>query len=487
MLDPMKRVFALLLLLATAREILADRTPFVHLEGDRLTVNASQAPLRTILAALARANVDVRMDPSIDVLVTGSCRNAPVEEALDALLENYSYVTFWDVIPGPLGDLARLSELQVFSQGHRQAARPLPNESENFIVTRAPSGGPAFVADELLLTVRAGVSAEEFRNLLAQIGGTVVGSVPQLGVYRILLPPGSNVTDLVAQLARNPLRQSVEPNYVHQLPSPALIGDVAASSSATAPAAAAGAPRLAVLDSGLLPGSGAEGNVVGRFDALDPTRSLSDPAGHGTQMALIAAGAVQPSGASDSSEGVPIVAIRTFDANGQTSNFALMRALTYAMDQGARVINLSWGSETDSGFVANAIAYAQSRGAVVVAAAGNEPTGHTIYPAAYQGVVAVAALDASGKPWASSNYGSFVDVAAPGTATMPVGYQGPAGSYAGTSIASAYVARELALYLNRHPTATSAQAIAALYQSLSPGQTNYGSGTLDSSALSRFK
>ena len=484
----MKRVLILSLLLATAREIRADGTPLVHLEGDRLTVSASQAPLRSILAALARANVDVRLDPSIDVLVTGSCRNAPVEEALDALLENYSYVTFWDVIPGPLGDLARLSELQVFSQGHRQAARPLPKENENFVVTRAPSGGPAFVADELLLTVRAGVTAEEFRHLLAQIGGTVVGSVPQLGVYRILIPPGSNVTDLVAQLARNPLLQSVEPNYVHQLPAPSLVRDVAAaSSSAAAPAAAEGAPRLAVLDSGLLPGSGAEGNVVGRFDALDPTRSLSDPAGHGTQMALIASGAVQPDGATESSEGVPLVAIRAFDANGQTSNFALMRALTYAMDQGARVINLSWGSETDSGFVANAIAYAQSRGAVVVAAAGNEPTGRTVYPAAYQGVVAVAALDASGKPWSNSNYGNFVDVAAPGAATMPVGYQGSAGSYAGTSIASAYVARELALYLNRHPTATPAQAIAALYQSLSPGQTNYGSGILDSTAASRFR
>lgn len=486
MLSPMKRLAILLLLLCTAWETRAASAPVVHLEGDRLTVNASSVPLRTILEALARADVEVRLDPSIDVLVTGSCRNTPVEEALDALLESYSYVAFWDVIPGPLGDLPRLSELQVFSQGHRQAARPLPRENENFVITRSPAGGPSFVADELLLTVRSGVTVEEFRRLLAQIGGTVVGSVPELGVYRILLPAGSNVTDLVAQLARNPLLQSVEPNYVHQLPSPALAVEMA-SSSATAPAAAAGAPRLAVLDSGLLPGSGADGNVVGRFDALDPTRSLSDPAGHGTQMALIAAGAVQPAGATDSSEGVPIVAIRAFDSNGLTSNFALMRALTYAMDQGARVINLSWGSETDSGFVANAIAYAQSRGAVVVAAVGNEPTGKTVYPAAYQGVVAVAALDAVGKPWSSSNYGSFVDLAAPGAATMPVGYQGPAGGYAGTSIASAYVARQIALYLNRHPTATSAQAIAALYQSLSPGQTNYGSGTLDSAAISRFK
>lgn len=475
------------LVLALAPVLAQAAPPTVRIEGDRLTVRAHQAPLRDILQQFAHADVAVKLDPSIDVLITGSCRRAPMEEALDALLQPFSYVVFWESIPGPLGTLPRLTEIQVFGQKGREAAQPMQTDDQAFVVTRAPSGGPAFVADEILVTVRAGTTLDAFRNLLAQIGGTVVGSVPGLGVYRIRLPAGTNIPDLLAQLARNELLQEAQPNYVHQLPAPSVEESRDEATSRSTPAAAVGAPRLAILDSGLRAGSDAEANVVGRYDALDPSRSLGDTAGHGTQMALVAAGSVQPRGTPASDEGVPLLAVRAFDDRGLTTDFTLMRGITYALDQGARVINLSWGSETDSGFIANAVAYAQSRGAVVVAAAGNEPTGTRLYPASYAGVVAVAALDGKGQPWKSSNYGDFVDLAAPGAATMPIGYQGPAGSYAGTSISSAYVAREFALYLNRHPKATANQAIDAMKAALSAGVKNYGTGTLDAAAVMRIR
>ena len=91
-----------------------------------------------------------------------------------------------------------------------------------------------------------------------------------------------------------------------------------------------------------------------------------------------------------------------------------MRSMAYAMEKGARVINMSWGTEVKSDFLATAVAYAQSKGAILVASAGNEPTQKAMYPAAYRDVVAVSALDADGKLWKSSNYGDFVSVAAPG-------------------------------------------------------------------------
>lgn len=481
------RFLAPILLALALSPARADLPPVVRIEGDRLTVRARQVPLRDILKEFAHADVTVKMDPAIDVLITGSCRYTPMEEALDALLEPFSYVLYWEVVPGPLGDLPRLTEIQVFTPGQRDAARPMPGDDGPFRVTRAPSGGPAFVADEILLTVKAGTPLQAFRTLLAQVGGTVVSSVPGLGVYRVRLPAGTNIPDLVAQLARNDLIQEAQPNYVHELPAPGAAENPEDTPARTAPTPPAGAPRLAILDSGLRAGSQADGIVVGRYDALNPGSTLGDTAGHGTQMALVAAGSVSPKGTSNSDEGVPLIAVRAFDDRGLTTDFTLMRGLTYALDQGARVINLSWGSETDSGFIANAVAYAQSRGAIVVAAAGNEPTGRKSYPAAYAGVVAVAALDARGQPWNKSNFGDFVDLAAPGSATMPIGYQGPAGAYAGTSIASAYVARELALYLNRHPTATANQAIQAVRDALSPGFTNYGKGTLDADAVARLR
>jgi len=465
----------------------------VRIEGDRLTVVARRTPLLEILEGFAHAGVNVRADPSLDVLVTGSCHEMPMEQALDALLEPYAYILVWNLVPGPVGDLPRLAEMQVFAPGQKHQLQPLPaSTNRNFQVTRGTrTDGPLYVADEILVGVRGGVKVEDFRRLLAQIGGTVVDSVPALGIYRVRLLPGTNVDDLVAQLKRNPLLQEVEPNYAAVLPATPARG--AGASAAVAPVPARGATPVAILDSGLLGGQGLDEAVIARYDAILPGSALEDPSGHGTQMALLAAGGVSPSGVEATAEGVPVVAVRAFDDRGTTSNFALMRALQYALEQGARVINLSWGSETRSAFVEAAVSYAQSRGAVVVAAAGNEPTGRPMYPAAYDGVVAVSALNEDqATTWDQSNYGDFVSVAAPGRATFPVGHDGPPGAYAGTSIASAYVARELALYFTRHPTATAADAIRALRAAATDAgakgrDPRYGYGALDAAARQRLR
>jgi hypothetical protein len=172
--------------------------------------------------------------------------------------------------------------------------------------------------------------------------------------------------------------------------------------------------------------------------------------------------------------GVPIIPIRAFDDNGYASEFALMQSMVFALDNGARVINMSWGSDSGSGFIDEAVAYADQQGAILVAAAGNEPTGRPIYPAACSNVVAVAALDAEGKMWPRSNYGAFVTLAAPGEAAFPVGYKGPAGQYAGTSVATAFTANALARYLALHPDATAREAVAALNRSLTRVEASEG-------------
>jgi len=200
---------------------------------------------------------------------------------------------------------------------------------------------------------------------------------------------------------------------------------------------------------------------------------------------------VVPFDAATDSAGAPVVAIRVFDDQGLTSNFDIMRSINYALSQGSRVLNMSWGADTPSQFLAADIAYAQSQDAVVVAAAGNEAASQAIYPAAYTGVIAVGALDASGRLWDQSNRGDFITLAAPGMANFPVGYQGPPGGYAGTSIASAYVAHALALYLAKHPSATAAAAQAALIAAVTDAGAKgkdalYGYGVLDRPALGRL-
>ena len=101
----------------------------------------------------------------------------------------------------------------------------------------------------------------------------------------------------------------------------------------------------------------------------------------------------------------------------------------------------------------------------------------------------VSALEANGQPWAQSNYGSFVALAAPGTAIMPTG--DALGGFAGTSIASAYTAHIVAVYRASHPQATSTDSRTALLGALSPAVTdanghNYGAGVLDAAAVQRL-
>ena len=97
-----------------------------------------------------------------------------------------------------------------------------------------------------------------------------------------------------------------------------------------------------------------------------------------------------------------------------------------------------------------------------MAAAGNAPTGNPVYPAAYDSVIGVGALPPDGDAWDQSNFGDFVAVSAPGLADLPVGYKGNPGTYAGTSIATAYTARRVAAILNQNPDADRATILRLL-------------------------
>jgi len=464
----------------------------LRVQGEKLWLRSKGEPLMSVLRGFSRAGVTVKVDPRIAKAVTVDYRGEDLQLALDELLQPYGYVLVWDVLQGPLGPLPRLGEIQVFIPGEKKKITALPSADEKLEITTGPAGGARFVKDEVLISFKPGTRRSEVETLLAQLGGMVIGSIPELGIYRVRFAPGTNIPALVEQLGLNAIVARVEPNYVAEMPPGTVLAAAAAGRLLAPSSPPSGAPPMAILDSGL--GAAAElGDlVVGRFDALNPERSLDDPVGHGTQMALIAAGAVAPDGsAAEDAQGVPLVAIRAFDDNGNASSFSILRSIDYALSKGVRVMNLSWGSDTSSAFLRNALAYAQSKGMVIVAAAGNEPTGTAIYPAGYAGVLAVSATTEGGTLWDQSNYGEFVSFSAPGTATFPVGYQGPAGSYAGTSIASAYVSRALALYFARHPNASTAEAVAALKAAATDAgaagrDTQYGFGAIDAAAISRL-
>lgn len=425
-----------------------------RLDCDRLWLHAEDVSLSRLFEQFVAAGVDVKMDPGADRLVSGEWVNEDAETALAGMIAPNNYQLIWSRESGPLGTMTRLTGIRVFRPGHGESARSL--ESCRRIVTAADEK-TRFVARELLVGFGPNASIEDLRALLARTGGTILSANTELGVYRILLPEGANVPDLAAQLANEGSVALAEPNYIYDLPE-LLTDDSAPASERDWSAPADDSPiAVAVLDSGLASDSSLDRAVLDAFDATNPDAPLTtDPVGHGTLMARLASGLLDPYN-TPVGEGVSVVAVKAFADDGSADSFTLMNAVTHAVQNSSGPLSLSWGSETHSQFIESAVQYAVGQGRPVFAAVGNENTGRPMYPAAYDGVVGVAASN-GGKFADYSNRGDFVDIVAPGSA----------GGSQGTSVATAYVSHIAALYMKHNPEATAVETIQALYEASEP-------------------
>lgn len=445
----------------------------VRVAADTISIHANQAPLGGILAQLQEAGIRVAMDERINPRITADFDNVEIGQGIKRILTDCDYALIFEDLDGPDGKISRLSEVLVYKPGDRRALKTRPAPPPDVSLAPVATNLLTCIRNEILLRLRPGVTREQFRDLLLRTGATVLDGIPALGVYRLRLPPGSDLAGLLNSLAKDPLVSNAEPNLVYQPITPVRSGDKESAATARTAGSVSG-PSIAILDSGFTPNASLEKAVVATLDATAPGQAITDPAGHGTQMAFLASGSVTPAGATPAAGPVPIIPIRAFDDAGILSGYSLMKSMVFAADNGARVISMSWGTATDSTLFNNAVAYARQKGAVLVAAAGNEPTGKPLYPAALPDVVAVAALTPDGNVWDQSNYGSFVKLAAPGFADLPVGYKGPPGLYGGTSIAAAYTANVIAQYLAVHPAATATDAVSALGKVLTPAPSAPG-------------
>ena len=434
-----------------------------QLNGERLTLSAEKAPLQEILLRLSDSGIRVQIDPQINPSVTASFENRDIQKALEFILKGLDHVLIWESSPGPSGPVPKLAEIQVFRPGQKDLIKPL-RKASTLSIARNPKDGSFYVKDEILIRLKPGADLSELLRFLQETGGVLVGSYPGLGIYKVRLPPGSDVPGLTEEIEKRGGAGTAEPNYAY--PVPPTPRDLDLSTLRLSYADAYPQPKttpIAVIDSGLRADAGLDKFVLASFDALDPDKPISDTGGHGTQMALIAAGVVKPMGVKgDSVAQTPIIPIKAFDENGFTSNFLLMESIDFALKNGARVMSLSWGSETKSEFLSEALQSASTKGLIIVASAGNEPTGEPQYPAAYPEVIGVGALAPDGKAWEKSNRGEFVALYAPGFASLPVGYKGDPGIYAGTSISTAFTANLIASILSKNPKATKQEILEAL-------------------------
>ena len=210
------------------------------------------------------------------------------------------------------------------------------------------------------------------------------------------------------------------------------------------------------------------------------SNSVADDHGHGTHVAGTAAARINnDEGVAGMAGGATIMPVKVFPPppNVIGTYEDLIMGIIYATDNGAHVINMSLGATSYSRGEEAAVDYAWAHGVVVVAAAGNNGANVYHYPAAHPNAMAVAATDSSDQRAYFSNWGDFVDVAAPGNwvySTMRGNYYG---SMSGTSMASPHVAGLAALIFSLNPQLTNAQVRAIIEQNTddrgSPGWDPY--------------
>jgi subtilisin family serine protease len=209
---------------------------------------------------------------------------------------------------------------------------------------------------------------------------------------------------------------------------------------------------VAVVDTGVDAGSPSlAGHLLPGADLVDVDLDADDLGGHGTAVAAVVAARCQR---------CTILPVRVLSPRGAAPWSRVAAGIVWAVDHGARVINVSIAGPGGSNELRAAIAHAAAHDVLVVAAAGNTGATRPAYPAAYRSVVGVGASDAGGVLHDWSARGRWVDLAAPGCARLPVA--GRSSWACGTSFAAPVVAATAALARAREPRATAAEIAASL-------------------------
>ena len=218
--------------------------------------------------------------------------------------------------------------------------------------------------------------------------------------------------------------------------------------------------------------------LIPGYSFLTGTTNTADVQGHGTATAGTAAAAGN-NGVGISGVGWlnPIMPLVVLDSTDFATYSNIASAITWAADRGVRVINVSIGGATASSTLQSAVTYAWNKGSVVFASAMNNATSAPYYPAACDNVIAVSATEPNDTLSSFSNFGSWIDLAAPGNSILTTDNGGGYSTWAGTSFSSPIAAATAALALSVNP-ALSAQSLVTL---LKANSDDLGTAGVDTS------
>jgi type VII secretion-associated serine protease mycosin len=353
----------------------------------------------------------------------------------------------------------------------------------------------------LLVRAEPDATAEQVERAIGAEGHALGDAVGDSGWYRVEVadaPDLETYEDVGASLEEAQAISQAVPEYVRtasRTPRDPYFESQRYLRTIRAPAAwdaTTGSANVivAVLDTGIAAGHpDLQGKVVKGRSFVPGVTSTNDPEGHGTAVAgLIAAGTDNDEGIAGLGWQTKVMPVKVLDARGVGTDGGVAQGIRWAADQGVQVINLSLGGPGQSPVLDEAVTYARSKGAVVVAAAGNESWDVATYPAASPGALAVSATDQSGTFAFLSNHGDWIDLAAPGfdilTTSLSYRYYEVVD---GTSFAAPLVSAAAALVRARQPALTPAQVESRLRTTARDAGPRgvdpyYGHGVLDVAA-----
>lgn len=351
------------------------------------------------------------------------------------------------------GHVRRVSAFATLSENAEDPPPRLP-------LRHVPDASAEFVPGRLLVKFHTDLPLAQRKTQLAAKGLTSSARLSRLDLDVVEVPVGEELA-LAKQLERDPSILYAEPDYlVHALTAPndpyyahyqwnmPHIGLEEAWDTTTGSTDII----IAIIDSGVdLDHPDLSDKLVAGYDFVNNDSHPDDDNGHGTHVAGIAAAATNNYiGVAGVSWDSKIMPIRVLDSDGTGSISQVASGISWAVDNGADIVNLSLGSTSFNSTLKTAVDYAHTAGCLLVAAAGNayEKGNPTIYPAALDRVMAVGAVDHEDERASYSNTGNYLDVVAPGgTDGLPIfsTYQGDYAWSTGTSMACPHVAGLAAL------------------------------------------
>jgi len=188
-------------------------------------------------------------------------------------------------------------------------------------------------------------------------------------------------------------------------------------------------------------------------DDQDPDPIPADENRHGTNVSgIIAANNSNSFGVKGIAPGVKLLTLRAFDISGEGESDDIAAAIVYAVANGVKVLNFSFGEKYSSPILHAAVKFAYANGVTMVSSSGNNNWYEEHYPSDYQEVITVGSLTDNGTKAGSSNYGNRLDIMAPGVQLQTTDFNNAYRSVSGTSIASPHVAAAAAILLEKDNT-----------------------------------